>query len=398
MMHTSATGQSSLDADQLLKAAADEVGYSDFGGTGFLEAFRRYIDAVHDEAVINDMGLFAVTSRIHHTLVNRLRFERDLAEHPEILDEEIVAPIVITGLPRSGTTTLQRRLAADPANQNPASWRLFSPAPLPNPVEGERDARIDLALMVEELARAQSPELWAAHPFPALEAEEELLLQLLTYQSPANALQTPTRSFDAWLKTHPRTSLYEYTRRLFQYLQWQDGGGRRRPWVMKTPYHLGNLRVLFDVFPDATVVHCHRDMATSVASSARLYEILRLSATDAVDRVALGKEILTLWADEWDANLDQRPRCPQDQLLDVSFKSIVSDAVGVAEAIYAHRGATLTDVGRAAIHAWGDENPRGKHGEHRYELADYGLSQTDIDTAFDQYLAWLPTVSMLGAS
>jgi Sulfotransferase family len=44
----------------------------------------------------------------------RLRAQEWIRRHPEILQETITAPIVVVGMMRSGTTLLQRLLAADP--------------------------------------------------------------------------------------------------------------------------------------------------------------------------------------------------------------------------------------------------------------------------------------------
>ena len=79
----------------------------------------------------------------------RLRAQEWIRRHPEILQERIAAPTVVVGMMRSGTTLLQRLLAADPRFNCAHGWEVVEAAPRlgpsfhrrRSPYRGERSAR-----------------------------------------------------------------------------------------------------------------------------------------------------------------------------------------------------------------------------------------------------------------
>ena len=239
-------------------------------------------------------------------LVNRLRFVRDQQSHPEILEERIVAPIVVAGLPRTGTSKLQRMMSADPGVQRLDVWRLLNPAPFPREAEYGTTGRLMFAQVVEKTIVQMFPEFMAAHPTEAAEPDEELLLMELSLESVVSALRNRVPSFHTFASERGPRASYEFMRQMLQYLQWQDGGGRGRPWIMKSPVHLGNLKLLFELFPDATVVHCHRDPRIVMPSFASLTEAGRRMGSDDPDPLEIGAFVLDLWAGATEANLADR--------------------------------------------------------------------------------------------
>ena len=103
-----------LDADTLVAAARAVDGLQDFGDDSYREPLERLLWSLEHEADLNAIGRPAMYQRMLDILSTRLRVQEWLRRHPEIRDEEIVAPLVIVGLPRTGTTMLHRTIAADP--------------------------------------------------------------------------------------------------------------------------------------------------------------------------------------------------------------------------------------------------------------------------------------------
>ena len=77
-------------------------------------------------------------------LRSRLRLEELYRLHPEIEDEQIDRPIIVCGLPRTGTTHLLNLLSQDPSFRWLPYWESLEPFPDPKERPGRdgRDPRI----------------------------------------------------------------------------------------------------------------------------------------------------------------------------------------------------------------------------------------------------------------
>ena len=142
--HTAAGG-GPLDADTLVATACERAGSSDFGGTTWLEGLAVLVGSLNSEAALNEFGVGAMTDQIIGNLVNRLHVEQWYARHPEIDDQQIVAPLVGLGLPRTGSTALSHLLARDPDRRSLRVWEAGDPCPPPTTETEHTDPRIAAA-------------------------------------------------------------------------------------------------------------------------------------------------------------------------------------------------------------------------------------------------------------
>ena len=382
------TVQAGLDPDALVASARASDGLTDFGDERFLEPLARFLDALVGEANLNADGAAAWKLTIETALVNRLRMQRDLDEHPEILDEDVSSPVVILGLPRTGTTKLQRMMSAAPGVQALTTWRLMNPAPFPGTDPSETDPRIFVAQAYEHMLRAMAPDLAAGHSVEAMQPEEETFLMESGFEVVILGIRVPVPKFMEWLWTRRPQATYDHLRRQLQYLSWQDGGGRGRPWIMKTPLHLPNLELLVDTFPGATIIHCHRDPAACIPSMARLSEAYRITQSDVVDCDEIGRTQLEIWAEAMRRYMEQRDRLAgRVDVLDVPYPAIVGDAMGVIGETFRRAGIPVTPEAEAAMLAYADENPQHRFGRHEYSLERFGLTDDDIADRFGAYRA-----------
>jgi hypothetical protein len=279
-----------FDREVLMSAASREARLDDYGDDQFVEPLTRFLDGLVTEANLNPDAIAEQIQvwpflDVQRMLVNRLRFQDDLKRYPEILDSELSNPLVIVGLPRTGSTKLQRIMSQDPAVRRMPFWLTLNPAPLPGWKRGFPDARIDLARQV--VAR-QSSAQQARHSFEAEGVDEDVLFFHMTFESFHNGYAFHLPSYREWVKTRPMQNTYGYARRILQYLQWQDNSPTDRPWVLKNTSHLGYLDTLFDMFPDATFVHTHREPSIAVASACMNREIRWSLEMKAVDLSELG--------------------------------------------------------------------------------------------------------------
>jgi Sulfotransferase family len=376
-----------LDPEAMIKAAvveSDAGDATDLGDADFLDCLKAFCDSVREEARLPEAGIVGTEAYVVRLLTNRLRFHRDLREYPHIRDEQIAAPVVVLGLPRTGTTKLQRILSEDPGMQRLDMWRLLNPAPIGPPGTGE-DPRIAVAREYDEAMQA-FPGFLAAHPHAPMLPDEDIMLSELTFDAYIYPLRFRVPTFAKRLRSRPAQPSYAYLRKLLQYLQWQDGGGRGRPWVLKTPLHIGNLPALLQTFPGATVVHCHRDPRVAMPSLVRLIEEMRKMSTDAVDVAEVRDDCLAYWPDQIAQNLADRDRGYDTQVIDVMFEDIRDDVRSVIDAVYAKAGLTVSPEAAAKFAAWERDSPH-EPGRHKYSLEHALLNDEIIEEHFGGYLA-----------
>ena len=373
-----------LEAAALMTAASAEAGLSDFRDDEFHEPLQRFLQSARQEARMGDMGVATLAQDTIRLLTNRLLLQADLTAHPEIVDEDVSDPIVIVGNPRTGTTKLQRMLGAHPRIQSVKLWQILFPGRLPG---ADPDPRLSMAVAFQQQLTEAFPAFMAAHPMVADEPEEEALIAQMTFDRiGAHNWFYRTPTYHDWVKDRDQHAAYGYLREVLQHLQWQ-GGGRRGPWVLKSPVHTGNISTLLETFPKATVVHCHRDHVKTVPSFCGLVELIRTSRGQEVDQAELGAFLRDELAMHWRQNLVARLSLPADQILDVMFDEIVADPIGVIGRIFAARGQQLDEADGKRMLTWDAENPADKHGVHRYSLEQYGLSAESVHEAFVDYYA-----------
>lgn len=377
--------KTTLTRSALVDAACRAEGLDDLGAPdlGPLDVLIASIDA---EAHLHPVGRRITADRLVGVLRNRLRTNEILRRHPSILSRPITRPIVITGLQRTGTTHLHRLLAADPDARALRSWEALNPAPFDVrafvPGQGAADARRQrFARTAERGLRWMAPDFFAVHPVEADAPEEEVLLldQSLLSTVPEATLRVP--SFSAWLEQQDQHPAYETLRRQLQLL---DAACPRAWWVLKTPHHLEWLDVLLDVFPDAIVVHTHRDPTVTLASFCSMVAHGRGVFSDQVDPHEIGRDWLRKVGRMMDRAMEVRGTRAAT-FVDVRYEDLLSDPIGQIRRIYA---AAERPLSQGAVAAMGDTltvAKKDRHGVHRYALEDFGLDTAQVADRFAAY-------------
>ncbi len=357
-----------LDPQAMLATASERTGLNDWGDPAFLERLDILCASLREEAGLSDTGVGMVFEQLVGNLVNRLRMEALIADHPEIHDVRIARPIVICGLPRTGTTHLHNLLAADPALRHLPYWESLEPVATPG--EDDPAGRMERCATALELVNASMPEFKRMHDMTVAHAHEEI--QILANDISGMLFETtyyiPT--FAAHYKTHDQTPSYAYLKRSMQALQWLRGGQR---WVLKSPQHLEQLPVLLDTFPDATFVVTHRDPVEVIASMATMISYASRMACVRPDPEAIARYWLGRGEDLLNGCLRDRQVLPAARSVDVRFDDFMADEEGTVAGIYALAGQPFNDCAREAMAQFRTEHPRGRYGGVIYEPADLGL-------------------------
>lgn len=370
----------SLQAASLLKAAQRKAGLTDFGDETFIEGLSVLANALDKEANLHPFGRFVARDRLLGFLVVRLKVQALLKAHPEILQEQIKAPLVIAGLQRTGTTMLHRLLAADPTTRAMLSWESIDPTPAAVK-PGKVDPRLKKAQMAEKALKYLAPEFFAIHPVEASAPEEDILLLEYSFLSDVPESMFHVPSYGAWLKQQDMAAAYDYLKLLLQVLQWQQRGER---WVLKTPSHLGQLDTLLKVFPDARIIQTHRDPSQTTASFSSMVTHGSGVFSDVVD----AHERATLWLDKNAAMLRQAQAVRESHphaFIDVSYYDLISDPMSQVERIYAFADIPLAAESRSVMDAARKTNKKDRHGKHRYTLEEFGLTSQIVDDKYADY-------------
>lgn len=382
----------SFDAAGVLADAQRKEALTDWGPGEFETPLRVLLDD-YARADLNAIGTHVLRSGIVHSLRMRLRAQEWIRRHPEILDEPIAPPIVVVGMMRSGTTLLQRLLAADPRFVCAYGWEVVEIAPrLEYRFDGPDvpDPRIAISEAREAKSRELAPELFAIHPMYAREAEEEIVFLADAFLShvPESGAHLP--HYRSWIDAQDFTPAYDYLYRMLQFLQWQKR--QRRPqrsapgrrWVLKSPAHLGYLDLLRARFPGLHVVHMHRDPRTAIASGAGLNATLHAMHADTVDRRRVGAQWLQRMGWTNDRAMTARDGWPDDAVTDIGFDDAVADPIGQVARVYDAVGVPLTAEAERAMRRWLAHRLR-EAPRPPYALHTYGLLPEQIDERFMLY-------------
>lgn len=373
-----------LRLEPLLETALRQSPAREFLDLSFLPNLEKVLE-IPTRLNMSAQGLQGMHANNVRFLVNRLRYEADVKRHPEILEEDVSDPIVVLGLPRSGTTKLQRFLSADPGLQTTHAYRMFNPAPFPNENRGDPTPRIAWAQRMMAAVTNTAETYQVMHEFDALEADESSFVPLANFDYVMQYITAPDREFLAWARTVDRASPLTWLKKMLQYLQWQDGGRRGRPWLLKNPGHTGEMAEMVHLFPKATFVISQRDLTTTMGSSMRMMNEILKNSFDEVDFHTLGDSVVEYWSYELARHQRQKSELGDSlRLLEVPYSRCVSDAIGVAREVYELHGLPLTPAGEAAMRQWDIDNPRHKLGSYSYQLEAYGWSQAKVEAAFGQ--------------
>lgn len=377
---------SAFDPTSILADAQRKESLSDWG-PGEFEGPLRVLLADYAGADLNMIGVHILRSGIVHSLRMRLRTQEWVRRHPEILDEQVVAPIVVVGMMRSGTTLLQRLLAADPRLHCAYGWEVVEAAPRLDYRFADTDPRIAISAAREAKSRELAPELFAIHPMYAREAEEEIVFLADAFLShvPESGAHLPR--YRSWLDEQDFTPAYQYLHRMLQFLQWQKRqiGVEAPRWVLKSPAHLGYLDLLRAQFGGVHIVHMHRDPRTTIASGASLNATLHAMHADNVDLARVGAQWLQRMGWTNDRAMAIRAGWGDSApVTDIGFDDAVADPIGQVARVYDAVGLALTVEAEDAMRRWLVERPR-EGARPPYELATYGLDGEVVDERFMLY-------------
>ena len=367
-----------LTATEARTRAVALAGSDDFGPGGFEEGLERAL-AAFARLPLKPAVLAEAMDRIVQDLANRLRIERWYRDHPELIEQTIEGPLLVCGLPRTGTTATVGMLALDPRFRFPRMWEMAQPVPPPRLGEEADDPRaVDYRQAI--LAHSHASQ----HIADADGPEEDMVgIAPLNQHAYHGAFPMPD-DFIAWWMGADFASTYAYHRRVLTLLQSERPPHR---WLLKGPVHLFHLDAFAAEYPEATFVWTHRDPASVIPSVASLQHTLheRRCVEGALDKAAAGPKALAFWAEGMRRALAARARIGEHRFVDVWNRDLAARPVETFAGLYDRLGFDFSPDIEAAVADYSRRNAQGAHGEHRYTAEEYGLTREGIRAAFACY-------------
>lgn len=354
------------------------------------DSFERFLTEGDKKGGLSESGRKLLAAEIASLIVQRSRLENLIELNPEILDIEIKEPIIIAGIPRSGTTNLSNILASDSRLRSLQWWEYKTPFPPKggNPLESLSKADL---IKIGQQAMADMREILPLSHFmydlSFEDAMEELCFMAIAGCPSMYMTQAYTPDWNHWFYNQmDPTEMYQVIKKSFQAMNWRTGNSKR--WVLKTPHHLGFLPALTKVFPGSHVIITHRDPASSTVSNATMNAYASRETHDNPDPKH-GYHVAIDMADGMIGGLvrDFDNLCAAS-ITEVHFHEYMADVMGTVERIYANVGMPFTDQARQELQGYIDAHPRGRHGGRLVynPERDFGITREEIRERYLPYI------------
>jgi hypothetical protein len=372
--------------DELHDLVAREVGSTDFGGDDYLAGLRVLLQSMDYDPRFSERGRRYAWGEVVGVLKGRAQAIKSMAENPGFDQCAIADPVVITGVPRTGTTALHRLMAVDERFQGLQTWLLDSPMPRPPVARWTDYPAFQKTAAKLEARYATTPDKRAAHHMAAEEVDECCLLLRQGFVSNLWNCSWSAATYDAWRQCQDETASYRHYYRCMQLI---GSGDPQKRWLLKNPGHIENLDLLFAIFPGAKVIQTHRDPAQAIPSLCALlmqvHPILEEGRREQRAQIMLAREVA-----KW-ANALRKAQAVAEQhsgqVMHLIHGDFHRNPMQVLERIYGFIGMALTEGARLRMAQRIAERPESQHGVHRYDAADFGMSPAEIREGFGLYVA-----------
>ncbi len=388
----------SLDADEMLAVARAATGLDDLGEAewpGWEDTYRRLLHSIDQESQLHLVGRVMTRGEVLRMLQTWLRLQAAWNDTPAIRAEPVDAPLFVVGPPRTGTTILLELLALDPSLRAPLAWEALHPLSVSSDPTIDAARRRELSECEQEFWSDVHPEFMTMHELASDLPCECVHFLAYDFAGPHWSMLYDTPTFTGWQleRIEPLLArVYRLHRRMLQTFQYHspERGPHARRWLLKSPGHLQTLAQVFAEYPDAKVIHTHRDPRRFIASLVSLLAVLRFTRSDAVDAVGLGPLMELTYQMFLEQVIDQceNGTIPNDRIVDSHFVDLMADPVGSLHRLYDELDLEWPTNHDRRVRDYLAAKPKGKHGEHRYSFADVGLDEESVRATFARYVSY----------
>lgn len=374
-----------MTVDELATRACERAGLEDFGGDSWREGLGLLVESCESAPGVNPGGRDFVYGQFVDALWNRLRVVDYVKRHAEVLDERIERPLVILGLPRTGTSLASYLLDQDRLRRSLLTWEAEDSVPPSTPDTLRTDPRcLRKKAQLDELEKGlKAANIPLVHWDEADGPTECVFVQSQDFKAYLWEAFMPTPCYADWLLATDMSSAYDYERMVLQVLQSRAPG----TWSLKMPSHAVHIETLLATYPDVRMVWAHRDPFKSAASFLRLNYLSRAATGADIDVGVTVANVLLQLKEHVGRPLVTRRRIGDDRFFDLHYADLMRDPVAVMRALYDWAGNDLTASTEKAMLDWLDVHPQDRHGAAPYSLEGSGVTRADLEPIFDEYLS-----------
>jgi hypothetical protein len=374
--------------DDVLKVVAQRTGLSDIDSDSWRSGLAIVLDEANNSPAFTPHGREQIIGDCVDALGRRVQIHDYIQSHPEVLDEPIERPLVVLGMPRTGTTVISYLLAQDPRRRSLLHWECVHPVPPATTQTLHTDPRC-VALLEQRqrlLKMIQDGRIAIPHWEDADGPTEDMFIQNQDFKGLSWDAFLPTSRYAEWLINEAEmTSAYEYQKRYLQVLQSKAPG----TWNLKMPSHSVHIETLLKVFPDARLIWAHRDPYKATGSLCSLFKMPKsvVHHPEAVDLEAMGRNAMAQMKAHVERPLRTRDRIGDDRFFHMYYHEMMNDPMDVMRRIYDWADDELTDETATRMQTWLTEHPQDRFAPNTYSLDQYGLSVEKLNPTFAEYLS-----------
>lgn len=368
--------------DELHDQASAETDLTDFGETYYHEGMRELLESLDRDVPHTEVTVGMARSQILAVLTQRLITEQGWKHNPSYIAGTIKSPIIIIGLPRTGTTALHSLLAQDGRFQGIEAWLTGSPMVRPPRDEWASNASYQNFVSHSKNIKSQLPELAAIHDTGPDDFEESVLI------SPQNFITNyfcclGTTGYDAWWWGRSQRKCYVRFANILRLIGLHDS----RQWLLKCPNHIFDMGALLAEFPDACVIHTHRDPAKAIPSLCGYLDVVKQTMFEPQhrNRGLLGAVESVKWLHGL-ARYQPVREGHESNFCDVMHSDFLEDPLGEVKKIYRYFDMPLTEKSESRMKQWLAGQPDAQKGGHHYKAEDFGLTENGLRELYSSYI------------
>ncbi|MEM7340762.1 MAG: sulfotransferase [Actinomycetota bacterium] len=355
-------------AEELMARACKATGLDDFGPGAVHDPLHALLEPMRHDSSMTAIGLFAWPNMLQQLLTSRLQVVAHRKAHPELADMELRRPIIITGMPRTGTTLLYNLLASIPGARPLMGWESMDPFP---------DHRLALRRARYwawvTFVNATIPQLKTIHTLDPHGPDEGLELMDRTLHSFNFMLYN--YDYNDWLLERTDREMVEAWQVWRYQLQMLQASGPDGYWVLKAPTYMGLFPTVDALVPNARYVMTHRDLHNALPSAMSLVTVVGAAMRYPGQQVPLPRFVdrMTEMANQTRKQIEQRPN------VQVLYPEFIADPAASVRQILTTFGEEIPDDLDARVATHLAAHPQHKNGRHDYRLERFGLEQDDLE-------------------
>jgi len=383
-----------LDAESIIREAKEALGeigraYDESEDTE-LEPFRIYVGERQKLLSVSQVPLVVQRGESLRNMCQHILKRQFIAGHRVELESiEIKRPLFVVGLPRTGTTLLFNLLASAEGTRSARYWEIRNPIPPPKKENYFTDPRLEKEkrTFAEMYKNPFFREVLKMHEMMPEMPEECTFMFHECFFWIMLARMDVYPKYTEWFNNQPKSRLFAKHKQLLQVLSYNYPAEDH--WTLKSPLHLGMLDALFEAYPDANVVFCHREPTECIASCISLQIFTRKLHHPQMDEKYWARELVKVLANDWKKAFEvldsAEERGRSNQIHHVYFDDLMNKPFETAREIHKKFGYAVNNDFDEKMQAWLDEHPRGKFGAHKYTLEQFGLTKEEIGEIFEEY-------------